>query len=294
MSLPLSAGGRFRQALLDSSPLQIVGTINAYSAMLAQRAGHRAIYLSGAGVANASYGLPDLGMTSLNDVIIDVDRITSACELPLLVDIDTGWGGAFNIARTIRAMEKAGAAAVHLEDQVAQKRCGHRPNKAIVSQAEMVDRVKAAVDARVDADFVIMARTDALAVEGIESAIERAVACVEAGADAIFPEAMTDLAMYRRFADAVGVPVLANITEFGATPLYNCAELGAAGVAMVLYPLSAFRAMSRAAEQVYASIARDGDQSAVVDQMQTRTELYDVLGYHAYEEKLDRLFSGEQ
>src|SRR5690606_4157235 len=285
---------RFRQALLDSSPLQIVGTINAYSAMLAQRAGHRAIYLSGAGVANASYGLPDLGMTSLNDVIIDVDRITSACELPLLVDIDTGWGGAFNIARTIRAMEKAGAAAVHLEDQVAQERWGHRPNKAIVSQAEMVDRVKAAVDARVDADFVIMARTDALAVEGIESAIERAVACVEAGADAIFPEAMTDLAMYRRFADAVGVPVLANITEFGATPLYNCAELGAAGVAMVLYPLSAFRAMSRAAEQVYASIARDGDQSAVVDQMQTRTELYDVLGYHAYEEKLDRLFSGEQ
>lgn len=294
MSLPLSAGGRFRQALLASSPLQIVGTINAYSAMLAQRAGHQAIYLSGAGVANASYGLPDLGMTSLNDVLIDVDRITSACDLPLLVDIDTGWGGAFNIARTIRAMEKAGAAAVHLEDQVAQKRCGHRPNKAIVSQAEMVDRVKAAVDARVDADFVIMARTDALAVEGIESAIERAVACVEAGADAIFPEAMTDLAMYRRFADAVGVPVLANITEFGATPLYNCAELGDAGVAMVLYPLSAFRAMSRAAEQVYASIARDGDQSAVVDQMQTRTELYDVLGYHAYEEKLDRLFSGEQ
>jgi len=293
MSLPLSAGGRFRQALLDSSPLQIVGTINAYSAMLAQRAGHRAIYLSGAGVANASYGLPDLGMTSLSDVIIDVDRITSACELPLLVDIDTGWGGAFNIARTIRAMEKAGAAAVHLEDQVAQKRCGHRPNKAIVSKAEMVDRIKAAVDARMDADFVIMARTDALAVEGIESAIERAVACVEAGADAIFPEAMTDLAMYRRFADAVAVPVLANITEFGATPLYNSAELCDAGVAMVLYPLSAFRAMSRAAEQVYASIARDGDQCAMVEQMQTRTELYEVLGYHAYEEKLDRLFSGE-
>lgn len=293
MSLPLSAGGRFRQALLSHSPLQIVGTINAYTAMLAQRAGHRAIYLSGAGVANASYGLPDLGMTSLNDVVIDVDRITSACDLPLLVDIDTGWGGAFNIARTIQAMEKAGAAAVHLEDQVAQKRCGHRPNKAVVSQAEMVDRVKAAVDARVDADFVIMARTDALAVEGIDAAIERAVACVEAGADAIFPEAMTDLVMYRRFADAVGVPVLANITEFGATPLYNCTELGDAGVAMVLYPLSAFRAMSRAAETVYASIARDGDQRAVVDQMQTRAELYEVLGYHAYEEKLDRLFSGE-
>ena len=286
----LSAGARFRRALQANSPLQIVGTINAYSAMLAERAGHQAIYLSGAGVANASYGLPDLGMTSLNDVLIDVERITSASSLPLLVDIDTGWGGAFNIARTIKAMEKAGAAAVHLEDQVAQKRCGHRPNKAIVSKDEMVDRVKAAVDAKTDADFVIMARTDAIAVEGIESAIERAVACVEAGADAIFPEAITNLEDYRRFSAAVRVPILANITEFGATPLFNKAELGACGVGMVLYPLSAFRAMSRAAELVYAGILQDGDQRGVVDSMQTRKELYEVLGYHAYEEKLDRLF----
>ena len=290
MPIQLSAGARFRRALQANSPLQIVGTINAYCAMLAERAGHQAIYLSGAGVANASYGLPDLGMTSLNDVIIDVERITSASSLPLLVDIDTGWGGAFNIARTIKAMEKAGAAAVHLEDQVAQKRCGHRPNKAIVSKDEMVDRVKAAVDAKTDADFVIMARTDAIAVEGIESAIERAVACVEAGADAIFPEAITNLEDYRRFSAAVRVPILANITEFGATPLFNKDELGACGVGMVLYPLSAFRAMSRAAEQVYAGILQDGDQRGVVDSMQTRKELYEVLGYHAYEEKLDRLF----
>jgi methylisocitrate lyase len=232
-------------------------------------------------------------MTSLNDVLIDVDRITSASDLPLLVDIDTGWGGAFNIARTIKAMEKAGAAAVHLEDQVAQKRCGHRPNKAIVSKDEMVDRVKAAVDAKTDADFVIMARTDAIAVEGIESAIERAVACVEAGADAIFPEAISSLEDYRRFSAAVRVPILANITEFGATPLFNKDELGANGVGMVLYPLSAFRAMSRAAEQVYAGILQDGDQRGAVDSMQTRKELYDVLGYHAYEEKLDRLFKAQ-
>lgn len=293
MALPLSAGARFHRALQDNSPLQIVGTINAYSAMLAQRAGHQAIYLSGAGVANASYGLPDLGMTSLNDVIIDVDRITSACDLPLMVDIDTGWGGAFNIARTIKAMEKAGAAAVHLEDQVAQKRCGHRPNKAIVSKDEMVDRIKAAVDAKIDHDFVIMARTDAIAVEGIDSAIERAIACVEAGADAIFPEAITNLDDYKRFAAAVHVPILANITEFGATPLYNKQNLADAGVSMVLYPLSAFRAMSRAAEKVYASILHNGDQGGVVDMMQTRTELYDVLGYHAYEERLDRLFRPE-
>lgn len=291
MPVQLSAGARFRQALQANSPLQIVGTINAYCAMLAERAGHQAIYLSGAGVANASYGLPDLGMTSLNDVLIDVERITSASSLPLLVDIDTGWGGAFNIARTIKAMEKAGAAAVHLEDQVAQKRCGHRPNKAIVSKDEMVDRVKAAVDAKTDADFVIMARTDAIAVEGIESAIERAVACVEAGADAIFPEAITNLEDYKRFSAAVQVPILANITEFGATPLFNKAELATCGVAMVLYPLSAFRAMSRAAERVYAGILQDGDQRGVVDSMQTRKELYEVLGYHAYEEKLDRLFS---
>lgn len=294
MTINPSAGARFHQALQANSPLQIVGAINAYSAMLAQRAGHQALYLSGAGVANASYGLPDLGMTSLSDVITDVDRITSACDLPLLVDIDTGWGGAFNIARTIKAMEKAGAAAVHLEDQVAQKRCGHRPNKAIVSKQEMVDRIKAAVDAKVDHDFVIMARTDAIAVEGIDAAIERAIACVEAGADALFPEAITDLTQYRRFADAVHVPILANITEFGATPLYNKADLAAAGVAMVLYPLSAFRAMSKAAETVYDSILREGDQGSVVKLMQTRAQLYEVLGYHAYEEKLDQLFSGSR
>ena len=286
----LTAGARFRCALEDNSPLQIVGTINAYSAMLAEDAGHRAIYLSGGGVANASYGLPDLGITSLNDVITDVERITNASSLPLLVDIDTGWGGAFNIARTIKAMEKAGAAAVHIEDQVSQKRCGHRPNKAIVSRDEMVDRIKAAVDARSDNSFVIMARTDALAVEGMESAIDRAEACVEAGADAVFPEAMLEIQQYRDFVDAVKVPVLANITEFGATPLYNCRELAEAGVAMVLYPLSAFRAMSKAALEVYQTIAVDGDQKAVLDKMQTRAELYEVLGYNVYEEKLDRLF----
>lgn len=286
-----SPGARFRSALAENNPLQIVGTINAYCAMLAETAGHQAIYLSGGGVANASYGLPDLGITSLNDVVADVERICNASELPLLVDIDTGWGGAFNIARTITAMEKAGAAAVHLEDQVAQKRCGHRPNKAIVSLDEMVDRVKSAVDARSDDDFVIMARTDALAVEGMDAAIERAVACVEAGADAIFPEAMLELSQYREFADAVKVPVLANITEFGQTPLFNCTELGTNGVAMVLYPLSAFRAMSKAAQEVYQSIAKNGDQTEVVDRMQTREQLYEVLGYHAYEQKLDSLFT---
>jgi len=294
MPTQLSPGARFRKALADNQPLQIVGTINAFSAMLAKRAGHQAIYISGAGVANASYGLPDLGVTSLNDVIIDAERITSACDLPLLVDIDTGWGGAFNIARTIQLMERAGVAAVHLEDQVAQKRCGHRPNKAIVSQTEMVDRIKAAVDARRDADFVIMARTDALAVEGMEAAIERAVACVEAGADAIFPEAMHELSQYQRFTEAVDVPVLANITEFGATPLYNCEQLASAGVAMVLYPLSAFRAMSRVAEQVYESIREQGDQQQVLALMQTRDELYEVLGYHDYEQKLDALFGHQR
>ena len=286
----LSAGKRFRNALQENHPLQIVGTINAYCAMLAETAGHKAIYLSGGGVANASYGLPDLGITSLNDVAIDVERICSASDLPLLVDIDTGWGGAFNIARSIRTLEKAGAAAVHIEDQVAQKRCGHRPNKAIVSKEEMVDRVKAAVDAKTDSDFVIMARTDALAVEGMEAAIERAVACVEAGADAIFPEAMQELSQYQQFTDAVDVPVLANITEFGQTPLFNCEQLQEAGIAMALYPLSAFRAMSKAALEVYQSIATNGDQKAVLDRMQTRAELYEVLGYHAYEEKLDELF----
>lgn len=288
-----SQGAKFRQALKDNSPLQIVGAINAYCAMLAEQSGHQALYLSGGGVANASYGLPDLGITSLNDVVADVERISNASSAPLLVDIDTGWGGAFNIARTIRAMEKAGAAAVHLEDQVAQKRCGHRPNKAIVSQAEMVDRIKAAVDARQDDDFVIMARTDALAVEGMDSAIERAIACVEAGADAIFPEAINELAQYKQFANAVDVPILANITEFGQTPLFNCQELGEQGVGMVLYPLSAFRAMSKAALGVYESIAANGDQTEVVESMQTRKELYDVLGYHAYEDKLDALFDAE-
>jgi len=290
----LSPGARFRKALEENSPLQVVGTINAYCAMLAEDSGHKAIYLSGAGVANASYGIPDLGITSLNDVTHDVERICNASDLPLLVDIDTGWGGAFNIARTIKHMERAGAAAVHIEDQVSQKRCGHRPNKAIVSKSEMADRVKAAVDAKTDSDFVIMARTDALAVEGMDSAIERAVACVEAGADAIFPEAMLELDQYRQFVEAVKVPVLANITEFGATPLFNCAELAENGVAMVLYPLSAFRAMSKAALDVYQTIAINGDQKACIDKMQTRNQLYEVLGYHGYEEKLDALFEGEK
>lgn len=289
-----SAGARFHRALQEHSPLQIVGVINAYNAMQAERAGHRALYVSGAGVANASYGLPDLGMTSLNDVILDVERITGASSLPVLVDVDTGWGGAFNIARTVRLMEKAGAAAIHIEDQVAQKRCGHRPNKAIVSQTEMTDRIKAAVDARQDENFVIMARTDALSVEGVNPAIDRAMACVEAGADAIFPEAVTRLSLYQRFTESVNVPVLANMTEFGATPLYSTGELTGVGVAMVLYPLSAFRAMSRAAEQVYTRILTDGHQREMTDQMQTRTELYEVLGYHEYEKQLDRLFGHKQ
>ena len=289
----LSAGAKFRKALAENQPLQVVGAINAYCAMLAEDSGHKALYLSGAGVANASYGLPDLGITSLNDVINDVERICGASELPLLVDIDTGWGGAFNIARSIKAMERAGAAAVHIEDQVSQKRCGHRPNKAIVSQVEMVDRIKAAVDAKSDSDFVIMARTDALAVEGMEFAVERAVACVEAGADAIFPEAILELDQYRQFAEAVKVPVLANITEFGATPLFNCEELAENGVSIVLYPLSAFRAMSKAALDVYQTIAIAGDQKACVEKMQSRTDLYEVLGYHVYEQKLDALFERE-
>ena len=284
-------GQRFRQALKDNQPLQIVGTINAYSAMMAKQIGHQAIYLSGGGVANASYGLPDLGMTSLNDVLVDVQRITAACDLPLLIDIDTGWGGAFNIAKTIRDMEKAGAAAVHMEDQVAQKRCGHRPNKEIVSTEEMVDRIKAAVDARSDPDFFIMARTDSFAQEGLEASIERAKAYVAAGADGIFAEAIKTEAHYRAFSDALDVPILANITEFGQTELWNKKELGKWGVSMVLYPLSAFRAMNKAAENVYQSILTNGDQKAVVDSMQTRMELYDYLGYHAYEQKLDSLFS---
>lgn len=288
MSTP---GQRFRQALKDNHPLQIVGTINAYTAMMAKQIGHQAIYLSGGGVANASYGLPDLGMTSLNDVLVDVQRITAACDLPLLVDIDTGWGGAFNIAKTIRDMEKAGAAAVHMEDQVAQKRCGHRPNKEIVSTEEMVDRIKAAVDARTDDDFFIMARTDSFAQEGLEASIERAKAYAAAGADGIFAEAIKTEAHYRAFSDALNVPVLANITEFGQTELWNKKELAEWGVDMVLYPLSAFRAMNKAAENVYQSILSNGDQKAVVDNMQTRMELYDYLGYHAYEQKLDVLFT---
>ncbi|BAK76392.1 2-methylisocitrate lyase [Pseudogulbenkiania sp. NH8B] len=287
-------GNRFRQAVEQEKPLQVMGAVNAYAARLAEHAGFKALYLSGGGVAACSCGIPDLGITTLEDVLIDVRRITEATELPLLVDIDTGWGGAFNIARAIRSLEKAGAAAVHIEDQVQQKRCGHRPNKAIVSKDEMVDRIKAAVDARRDDSFVIMARTDALAVEGLDAAIERAVACVEAGADMIFPEAITDLAMYKRFAEAVKVPVLANITEFGSTPLYTTQELGANGVSLVLYPLSAFRAMSKAALEVYSAIRQDGTQKNVIDKMQTRMELYDHLGYHAYEQKLDALFSQEK
>ncbi|MEF1282026.1 methylisocitrate lyase [Vibrio fortis] len=296
----LSPGAKFREAVANNHPLQIVGTINPYCAMMAKNLGHQAIYLSGGGIANASYGLPDLGITTLNDVLVDVERITNACDLPLLVDIDTGFGGAFNIARTIKAMEKAGAAAVHMEDQVAQKRCGHRPNKAIVSQAEMVDRVKAAADARVDGDFVIMARTDALAVEGIDSAIERAIACVEAGADMIFPEAMNQLDQYVKFSTALQsatgrhIPILANITEFGQTPLYNCKELAEAHVDMVLYPLSAFRAMNKAAENVYKHLLVEGNQEALLDSMQTRKELYQHLNYHDYENKLDQLFASDE
>ena len=287
----MTPGQKFRKALADNKPLQIVGTINAYAAMMAERIGHQAIYLSGGGVANASYGLPDLGMTSLNDVVEDVRRITAASSLPLLVDIDTGWGGAFNIARTIQQMEKAGAAAVHIEDQVMQKRCGHRPNKEIVSKAEMVDRIKACVDARNDESFFIMARTDAFAQEGLEAAIERAQACVEAGADGIFAEAIKTEEHYCAFSKALDVPILANITEFGQTELWNREQLGAWGAAMVLYPLSAFRAMNKAAETVYKSILVEGDQRKVIDIMQTRMELYDYLNYHSFEQKLDALFA---
>ncbi|MDL0429736.1 methylisocitrate lyase [Marinobacter sp. TBZ242] len=290
MSKKPSPGARFRKALKDNHPLQIVGTINAYTAMMAEKVGHQAIYLSGGGVANASYGLPDLGITTMNDVVEDVRRITAATDVPLLVDIDTGWGGAFNIARTIQEMERAGAAAVHIEDQVAQKRCGHRPNKEIVSQEEMVDRIKAAVDAREDDDFFIMARTDAFQKEGLDAAIERAKACIEAGADGIFAEAVTELEHYKAFSEALDVPVLANITEFGATPLYNRKELAEAGAGMVLYPLSAFRAMNKAALTVYENILEKGDQKDVVDLMQTRMELYDFLNYHDFEQKLDELF----
>ncbi|MBS0580320.1 MAG: methylisocitrate lyase [Proteobacteria bacterium] len=286
----VSAGARLRAAVDAERPLQVVGTTNAYSALLAQRAGFRAVYLSGAGVANASFGLPDLGMTSLNDVCEDVRRITAACPLPLLVDADTGWGGAFNIAKTTRDLIRAGAGGMHLEDQVSAKRCGHRPGKALVPVGEMVDRIKAAVDGRSDAGFVIMARTDAHAVEGQAAAVERAQAYVEAGADMIFAEALKTLEEYREFVTRVQVPVLANITEFGQTPLFTVQELGQAGVRLVLYPLSAFRAAARASERVYATLRAQGTQKSVIDAMQTRAELYDVLGYHDYERKLDELF----
>jgi methylisocitrate lyase len=294
MTSQLSAGRRLRDAIAAERPLQVVGAVNAYSGMLAERTGYKSIYLSGAGVANASFGLPDLGMTSLDDVLEDVRRITSASSLPLLVDIDTGWGGAFNIARTIKAMTRAGAAAVHIEDQVAQKRCGHRPNKAIVPISEMTDRIKAAIDAKLDPEFIVMARTDALAVDGFDAVLERVTAFVDAGADAIFAEAMTDLEMYQRVVKAVDVPVLANITEFGQTPLFTTQELGSVGIAMALYPLSAFRAMSQAALNVYRAIRTEGTQKNVVGTMQTRMDLYDFLGYHEYERKLDELFKNEE
>jgi len=289
-----SAGAKFRQAVKEEKPLQVIGTINAYHARLAERSGYRAIYLSGGGVAAGSLGIPDLGISTLDDVLTDVRRITDVCSLPLLVDVDTGFGGAFNIARTVKSLIKFGAGAMHIEDQVQAKRCGHRPGKEIVALDEMVDRIKAAVDARVDPDFVIMARTDALAVEGLQAAIDRAGACVEAGADMIFPEAMTELAMYKKFVDAVKVPVLANITEFGQTPLFTVDELRSVNVALVLYPLSAFRAMNKAALNVYQSIRREGTQKGVVDTMQTRAELYDYLDYHAFESKLDQLFAKEK
>jgi methylisocitrate lyase len=291
MTTLTSPGARFRAAVAAEKPLQVVGAINAYAALLAEHSGFKALYLSGGGVAASSCGIPDLGITTLEDVLIDARRITDVTPLPLLVDIDTGWGGAFNIARAVRALTRAGVAAVHIEDQVMQKRCGHRPGKAIVSQAEMVDRVKAAVDAKLDPDFVVMARTDALQAEGLQAAIDRAGACVEAGADMIFPEAMTQLDQYAAFSKAVNVPILANITEFGATPLFSVDELREVGVGLVLYPLSAFRAMAKAALGVYGAIRQDGHQKNAVDAMQTRMELYDHLGYHRFEQKLDALFA---
>ena len=290
-----SAGAKFRQAMREESPLQVIGAINANHALLAKRAGFKAIYLSGGGVAAGSLGLPDLGISNLDDVLTDVRRITDVCDLPLLVDVDTGFGSsAFNVARTVKSMIKFGAAAIHIEDQVGAKRCGHRPNKEIVTKQEMVDRIKAAVDARTDENFVIMARTDALAVEGLEAAMERAVACVEAGADMIFPEAITELSMYKQFAAAVKVPILANITEFGATPLFTVDELRDADCGLILYPLSAFRAMNKAAENVYMAVRRDGTQKNVVGTMQTRMELYERIGYHDFEQKLDALFAQQK
>ena len=290
-----SAGARFRAAVASENPLQVVGTITAYAALMARRTGFKAIYLSGGGVAANSLGMPDLGISTMEDVLTDIRRITDVCDLPLLVDIDTGWGGAFNIARTVRALSKAGAAAVHIEDQVGAKRCGHRPGKALVSKGEMVDRIKSAVDARTDPGFVIMARTDAIAVEGIDAAIERAVACVEAGADMIFPEAIYTLQQYRQFKDAVQVPILANITEFGQTPLFTTDELKSAGVDIVLYCCGAYRAMNKGAQTFYETVRREGTQKSVLPIMQTRAELYDFLDYHRYEQKLDELFAqGEE
>lgn len=284
-----TAGARFKKALYEESPLQIIGAINANHALLAKRAGYKAIYLSGGGVAAGSLGVPDLGISGLEDVLIDIRRITDVCDLPLMVDVDTGFGAsAFNIARTVKAVIKAGAGALHIEDQVGAKRCGHRPNKELVSKSEMVDRIKAAVDARTDPDFTIMARTDALAVEGIEAAIDRAGACIEAGADALFPEAINDLATYKKFTEAFDVPILANITEFGMTPLFTVEELKSVGVEIVLYPLSAFRAMNKAAELVYETIRKEGTQKNVVDQMQTRDELYQRINYYDYENALDK------
>jgi len=290
MSDVISQGKKLRKAIEAGKPLQIVGTINAYTALLAEQAGHEAIYLSGGGVAASSLGVPDLGITTLQDVLIDVERITNASSLPLLVDADTGWGGAFNISRTVKSLISYGAAGMHIEDQVSQKRCGHRPNKEIVSTGEMIDRIKAAVDAKTDEDFVVMARTDALANEGLHGAIERAFAYQEAGADALFPEAFIELDQYKELKKSVKIPILANITEFGKTPLFGCEELSQSGVDMVLYPLSAFRAMSKAAEAVYLDINKNGTQEGQIKNMQTRDELYDVLDYHSFENKLDELF----
>ena len=288
-----SSGKKFKKLVAETKPLQIVGTVNAYSSIMAEKVGHQAIYLSGGGVAASSLGVPDLGITSLADVLEDAKRITQATSLPLLVDADTGWGGSFNIARCVREMIKSGVAGIHIEDQVSQKRCGHRPNKAIVSTSEMIDRIKSAVDAKTDSNFVIMARTDALAIEGMESAIDKAKAFVEAGADMIFPEALSSIEQYKEFSDSLSVPILANITEFGKTPLYSKTELYEVGVDMILYPLSAFRAMSNAALNVYQHILKDGHQRNVIESMQTREELYDFLDYHQYEKQLDNLFNKE-
>ena len=290
MNIKISQGKKLKQAISENTPLQIVGTVNAYSSLLAEKKGHKAIYLSGGGVAASSMGLPDLGITTLQDVLIDVERITSVCELPLLVDADTGWGGAFNISRMVKNMITAGAAGIHIEDQVEQKRCGHRPNKELVSSEEMQNRIKAGVDAKTDSDFMIMARTDAIANEGLDSALGRAVSYVEAGADAIFAEAITEIEDYKKFSENLNVPILANITEFGKTPLFSKEELKEAGVDMILYPLSAFRAMSKAAEGVYSEMLEKGTQQDLIDRMQTRDELYEVLDYHTFEKKLDDLF----